>query len=60
MNYRQIAAALRAGSPDALAELIDAYGDDLFRYCWSMLRNREIAQVALCDTLAAPASPPSS
>jgi len=51
MNDLQIAAALRATSPDALAELLDAYGDNLFRYCWSMLRNREIAQVALRDTL---------
>ena len=53
MNDLQIAAALRAGSPDAIAELFDAYGDRLFRYCWSMLRNREIAQVALRDTLLA-------
>ncbi len=51
MDDLQIAAALRATSPDALAELLDAYGDNLFRYCWSMLRNREIAQVALRDTL---------
>jgi len=51
MNDPQIAAALRASSPDALAELFDAYGDNLFRYCWSTLRNREIAQVALRDTL---------
>jgi hypothetical protein len=47
MNDVQIAAALRASSPDALAELIAAHGDRLFRYCWSGLRNREIAQVAL-------------
>ena len=52
MNDHQIAAALRASSPDAIAELFDAYGERLFRYCWSMLRNREIAQVALRDTLA--------
>jgi len=49
MNDRQMAAALRASSPDAIAELFDAYGDQLFRYCWSMLPNREVAQVALCD-----------
>ncbi len=53
MNDHQIAAALRASSPDALAELFAAYGDNLFRYCWSMLRNREIAQIALRDTLVA-------
>ena len=44
MNDLQIAAALRASSPDAIAELFDAYGERLFRYCWSMLRNREMAQ----------------
>jgi DNA-directed RNA polymerase specialized sigma24 family protein len=38
-------------SPGALAELFETYGDRLFRYCWCMLRNREIAQVALRDTL---------
>ncbi len=53
MNNPRIAAALRASSPDALAGLFDAYGDNLFRYCWSMLRNREIAQIALRDTLVA-------
>jgi len=51
MNDPQIAATLRAGSPAALAELFDAYGDRLFRYCWCLLRNREIAQIALRDTL---------
>jgi DNA-directed RNA polymerase specialized sigma24 family protein len=51
MKDPQIAAALRSGSPGALAELFDAYGDRLFRYCWCMLRNREIAQIALRDTL---------
>jgi DNA-directed RNA polymerase specialized sigma24 family protein len=53
MNDPQIAAALRASSPDALAELFDAYGDNMFRYCLRMLRNREIAQIALRDTLVA-------
>jgi DNA-directed RNA polymerase specialized sigma24 family protein len=52
MNDLQIAAALRASSPDAIAELFDAYGERLFRYCWSMLRNREMALLALRDTLA--------
>ena len=51
MNDAQIAAYLRAKLPGALAELFDAYGDRLFRYCWQMLRNREIAQIALRDTL---------
>ena len=51
MNDAQIAAYLRAKLPGGLAELFDAYGDRLFRYCWQMLRNREIAQIALRDTL---------
>src|ERR1700674_1905849 len=51
MNDAQIAANLRASLPGALAELFDAYGDRLFRYCWNLLRNREIAQIALRDTL---------
>src|SRR6266699_1061941 len=46
MNYPQIAAA----------ELLETYADRLFLYCWSMLRSRETAQIALRDTLlAAPA-----
>ena len=51
MKDPRLAAALLTSSPDALAELFDAYGDRLFRYCWSMLRSRELAQVALRDTL---------
>jgi DNA-directed RNA polymerase specialized sigma24 family protein len=51
MKDPRLAAALLESSPDALAELFDAYGDRLFRYCWSMLRSREMAQVALRDTL---------
>ena len=51
MNDAQIAAYLHAKLPGALAELFDAYGDRLFRYCWQILRNREMAQIALRDTL---------
>src|ERR1700676_2957123 len=51
MNDAQIAANLRAKSPGALAELFDAHGDRLFRYCWLMLRHRDIAQIAVRDTL---------
>ncbi len=51
MKDPRLAAALLKSSPDALAELFDAYGDRLFRYCWSMLRSRGMAQVALRDTL---------
>ncbi len=51
MNDPQLAAALRSSSPDALPELLDAYGDRLFSYCWSLLRNRENAQIAVRDAL---------
>jgi DNA-directed RNA polymerase specialized sigma24 family protein len=51
MKDPRLAAALLESSPDALAELFDAYGDRLFRYCWGMLRSRELAQVVLRDTL---------
>ena len=51
MNDPQLAAALRSRSPDALPELLDAYGDQLFSYCWSLLRNRENAQIAVRDAL---------
>ena len=53
MNDPQIVAALRAKAPDALASLFDCYGERLFRYCWFMLRNREIAQIAVRDALVA-------
>src|SRR5689334_17490408 len=46
MNYPQIAAT----------ELLENQADRLFLYCWSVLRSRETAQIALRDTLlAAPA-----
>ncbi|MGH3284372.1 MAG: RNA polymerase sigma factor, partial [Streptosporangiaceae bacterium] len=51
MNDPQLAAALRSSSPDALPELLDAYGDQLFSYCWCLLRNRENAQIAVRDAL---------
>src|SRR5580700_10368010 len=51
MNDPQLAAALRSRSPDALPELLDAYGDQLFSYCWCLVRNRENAQIAVRDAL---------
>jgi DNA-directed RNA polymerase specialized sigma24 family protein len=51
VNDPQLAAALRSRSPDALPELLDAYGDQLFSYCWCLLRNRENAQIAVRDAL---------
>ncbi len=52
----RLAAALRSNEPDALAALFDAYADRLFRYCWFVLRNTDIAQIALRDTLIAAAA----
>src|SRR5580658_1242416 len=43
--------ALRARDPGAPAALYDTHGENLFRYCWFILRNRDAAQVALRDTL---------
>jgi DNA-directed RNA polymerase specialized sigma24 family protein len=51
----RLASALLAASPDTLPEalsgLFDAYADELFGYCWFMLRNADLAQIALRDTL---------
>jgi DNA-directed RNA polymerase specialized sigma24 family protein len=43
--------ALRARDPGAPAALYDTHGEGLFRYCWFLLRSRDVAQVALRDTL---------
>jgi BACON domain-containing protein len=51
MNDPELAAALRSRSPDALPELLDAYGDQVYSYCWRLLRNRENAQIAMRDAL---------
>jgi hypothetical protein len=40
-------------TPDALPELLDGYGDQVFSYCWRLLRNRENAQIAMRDALVA-------
>jgi DNA-directed RNA polymerase specialized sigma24 family protein len=47
----RLVAALRVQEPDALSALLDAYSDRLFRYCWFMLRNRDVALIALRDTV---------
>src|SRR6201996_3269949 len=51
MNDPQLVAELRSSSPDALPDLLDAYGDRLFSFCWCLLRNRENAQIAVRDAL---------
>ena len=52
MTDQQLVTALRTRSAGALADLFDAYGERLFRYCWGMLRSREIALTALRDTFS--------
>lgn len=52
MHDQQLVTGLQARSAGALADLFDVYGEPLFRYCWGMLRSREIAQMALRDTLS--------
>ncbi|MDR8408320.1 hypothetical protein MTP10_06185 [Nonomuraea sp. 3-1Str] len=56
MNDRVLVEALRAGDPDALAALYDAYAEGIYRYCWSLLPHSDSAQVALRDTLISAAA----
>ena len=51
MNDLELAAGLRSRSPDALPELLDAYGNRIFGYCWRLLANRQNAQAAVRDAL---------
>lgn len=51
MNERVLAEALRAGDPGAMATMYDHWSDDLFQYCWFLLRDRDAARVALRDAL---------
>ena len=52
MTDQQLVIALRTRSAGALADLFDAYGERLFRYCWGMRSSREVALTALRDTLS--------
>jgi DNA-directed RNA polymerase specialized sigma24 family protein len=38
------------------AALVDAHGDELFRYCWFLLRSRDAAEVAVRDALVVAAA----
>ncbi|WP_188189206.1 RNA polymerase sigma factor [Nonomuraea sp. SYSU D8015] len=53
MNDRVLVEALRARDPGALAALYDAYAEEVYRYCRSLLLSADSAQVALRDTLIA-------
>jgi hypothetical protein len=52
MNDPLLAAALRSRSPDALPDLLDAYGNRVLSYCWCLFGNRENPQIAVRDALA--------
>jgi DNA-directed RNA polymerase specialized sigma24 family protein len=47
MGSSGIVDALLARSPESAGELFDAYGDELFQYCWLMLRSRQAALEAV-------------
>lgn len=45
--------ALRKESPDSVAQLFDAYGKQLFQYCWLTVRSGDAAVAATRDTVIA-------
>src|SRR4029077_13584917 len=51
MNDPQLAAALRSRSPDALPELLDAYGDQPVQLLLAPAPESRNAQIAVRDTL---------
>ena len=51
MDSPDVVAALRAGAPDAAGQLYDAHAEDLYQYCWLVLRSRQKAQVAMRDAI---------
>jgi DNA-directed RNA polymerase specialized sigma24 family protein len=51
MNSPDVVAALRTGAPDAAGQLYDAHAEDLYQYCWLILRSRDAAQVAVRDAI---------
>jgi DNA-directed RNA polymerase specialized sigma24 family protein len=51
MHAPRIVSALRAREPDALGELFDAHGEELFHYCWLMAHSRDAALVAVRDAM---------
>ncbi|GAA3473119.1 sigma-70 family RNA polymerase sigma factor [Nonomuraea roseola] len=53
MNDRVLVEALRSRDPGALTALYDSHAEGIYRYCWSVLKSPDSAQVALRDTLIA-------
>lgn len=49
MNDRVLVGAILSGDPEALDALYDTHAERLYAYCWFLVRNHEIAQVALRD-----------
>jgi DNA-directed RNA polymerase specialized sigma24 family protein len=52
MTHR-IVSGLRAGEPGAVSELFGAVGEELFQYCWLMVRSRDTAFAVVRDTMIA-------
>jgi RNA polymerase sigma factor (sigma-70 family) len=48
---RGIVEAIRSGDPTGLAAAYDQYGERLYGYCWSLLKDDDSAADALHDTL---------
>jgi DNA-directed RNA polymerase specialized sigma24 family protein len=53
MGDSRVVNALRKQSPDSVAKLFDAYGEQLFQYCWLTLRSGDAAVAAARDTVIA-------
>lgn len=53
VDDHRLAESLRAGEPEALAHIFDAYGARLYDYCHALLRDRHAAAQALGDSLIA-------
>jgi RNA polymerase sigma factor (sigma-70 family) len=53
VDDHRLAESLRAGDPEAIAHIFDAYGARLFDYCHALLRDRVAASEALNDALVA-------
>jgi DNA-directed RNA polymerase specialized sigma24 family protein len=53
MGDSRVINALRKQSPDSVAKLFDAYGEQLFQYCWLTLRSGDAAVAAARDTVIA-------
>ncbi|HEY1705015.1 MAG TPA: hypothetical protein VGG75_35410 [Trebonia sp.] len=53
MGDSRVVNALRKQSPDSVARLFDAYGEQLFQYCWLTLRSGDAAVAATRDTMIA-------